>query len=84
MARMAERSGQLSELKNFGKRMIADQEKDITVLQFYRDRFYATERKADTMRIGDVVMTMAEMQRMSKADMANWKRRLAVSSITCS
>lgn len=69
MARMAESNGQLSELKDFAKRMIADQEKDITELQGYRDRFYASERKADKMRMGDVVMTMAEMQRMSKADM---------------
>ena len=84
MARMAESNGQLSELKGFAKRMIADQEKDITELQGYRDRFYPSERKADKMRIGDVVMPWQRCNGCLRWRWANWKRRLAVSSITCS
>lgn len=69
MARMAESKGQLPQLKEFAARIIADQEKDRAELQGYRDRFYANEPKADKIRMGGMVMTKAEMQRMAQENM---------------
>lgn len=64
MFRMAETKGQLAQLKDFARKAIAGQQKDIAELQGYRDRFYPNERKADKMRMGTLMLTEAEMARM--------------------
>lgn len=73
MAQLAESKSTLPQLKKFAMRISADQGKDTTALQRYRDRFYANDRKADKMRMGTMTMTAAEMQRMSYIDMNKLK-----------
>lgn len=70
MLRMAETKGQLARLKDFARKGIAAQQKDIAELQGYRDRFYSNERKADKMRMGAMMMTKPEMGRMSKENIS--------------
>jgi uncharacterized protein (DUF305 family) len=64
MFRMAETKSQLAQLKDFARKGIAAQQKDIAELQGYRDRFYPNERKADKMQMGAMMLTEAEMARV--------------------
>lgn len=57
------------QLKDFARKGIAAQQKDIADLQGYRDRFYPNERKADKMRMGAMMMTKAEMGRLKQFTM---------------
>ena len=73
MARLAESKAVLPQLKQFATKAASDQEKNRAALQELRDRFYASTRKADKIRMSDMTMTIAEMRRTSEADMNKLK-----------
>lgn len=69
MARLAEQKAQLPRLKEFAAKAATDQQQDAEKLQQLRERLFANEAKADKMRMSGKTMTMAQMDRMSQADM---------------
>ncbi len=74
MARMVETKGQLPRLKEFARTVIADQERDITVMREMRERHFAGQPQAESMHMRGRQMTMTEMQRMSEMDMERLRR----------
>lgn len=73
MARLVESKAKLPQLKRFARKAIADQEKDRVELQSIRNQFYASDPKADKMRIGSMTIRVAEMQRTSNTDIDKLK-----------